>query len=103
MKFTNQRTLAAALLIGMGMGNALAQKAEILEYKPLETAIKAGLKPITNSKKVPVIAWGADVATRLAAMDGTLPGTELYREDNFPVQVSNCLGGSSPYLRGTCR
>lgn len=101
MKFTQQRTLAAALCIGMGMGTCLAQKVEILEYKPLDTAIKAGLKPVTNSKKVPVIAWGADVATRLAAMDGTLPGTELYREDNFPVQVTNCLGGSSPYLRGT--
>jgi hypothetical protein len=87
--------------MGLGMGTAFAQKAEILEYKPLETTVKVGLKPVTNSKKVPVIAWGADVATRLAAMDGTLAGTELYREDNFPVQVKNCLGGSSPYLRGT--
>lgn len=101
MKFTKQRTLAAALCIGMGMGTCFAQKVEILEYKPLDTAIKAGLKPVTNSKKVPVIAWGADVATQLAAMDGTLPGRELYREDNFPAQVTNCLGGSSPYLRGT--
>jgi len=83
------------------MGTAFAQKAEILEYKPLETAIKSGIKPVSNDKKIPVIAWGADVATKLATYSGALAGAELYREDNFPVQVSNCLSGNSPYLRGT--
>ncbi len=101
MKITSFRSLAAVLIIGLGAEPALAQKAEVLDYKPLEAAIKASLQPVSNDKKIPVIAWGADVATRLAALDGTLPGIELYREDNFPVQVKNCLGGSSPYLRGT--
>lgn len=80
---------------------SFAQKADILPYKPLETVTKSRLKPVSNDKKIPVIAWGADVATQLAVMDGILPDSKLYREDNFPAQVDNCLNGSSPYLRGT--
>lgn len=98
---TPQKAIAAALLSALLSTQAFSQKADILEYKALETTLKAGLKPITNDKKIPVIAWGADVATQLAASDGTLPGIQLYREDNFPAQVENCLSGSSPYLRGT--
>ena len=101
MKANIQTSTVAALMLGLSMGSGLAQKAEILEYKPLETAVKTALKPVSNDRKIPVIAWGADVATKLATYSGALAGSELYREDNFPVQVTNCLGGSSPYLRGT--
>lgn len=101
MNTSMHTALAAAMVIGLSATSGLAQNAQTLSYKPLETAVKSGLKPVSNDKKVPVIAWGADVATQLAVTNGLLPGTELYREDNFPAQVSNCLGGSSPYLRGT--
>ena len=101
MKHSLQKSFIAVFAMGLGSMAAHAQKAEILEYKPLHTAVKSGIKPVSNDKRIPVIAWGADVATQLAATDGTLPGIELYREDNFPVQVSNCLAGGSPYLRGT--
>lgn len=91
--------LAGALLVGAVP--ALAQKANLVSYEPLEKTAKAALKPVSDDKSVPVIAWGADVATQLAVTDGGLSGSKLYREDNFPKQVANCLGGRSPYLRGT--
>ena len=101
MKYSKLSAIASVLILGLTNLTGFAQNAEILPYKPLESAVKSGLKPVSNDKKIPVIAWGADVATQLAMMDKTLPGIELYREDNFPIQVGNCLNGNSPYLRGT--
>ena len=101
MKTLPQRLLVIAMLTGLTPSESNAQRAEVLEYKPLEATVKAGIKPVSNDKKIPVIAWGADVATKLAVTTGSLVGFELYREDNFPTQVADCLGGSSPYLRGT--
>jgi hypothetical protein len=80
---------------------AHAQKVDLLTYKPLADAAKAPLKQVTDDRTVPVIAWGADVATQLAVTNGSLSGVKLVREDNFPKQVVSCLGGKSAYLRGT--
>ncbi|MGD9417615.1 MAG: hypothetical protein Q7R22_001645 [Verrucomicrobiota bacterium JB025] len=99
IRFSTLPTVAAALLLSAIPG--LSQNAEILTYKPLGSSATSTLKAVKNDKNVPVIAWGADVATQLAVTDGTLPGVKLYREDNFPAQVDNCLNGNSPYLRGT--
>ncbi len=101
METTPRRSLITAITLALCLGNAQAQEADFLSYQPLEAVTETSLKPVSDSNKVPVIAWGADVATQLAVMDGTLPDVELYREDNFPAQVKNCLNGSSPYLRGT--
>ncbi|BCX48427.1 hypothetical protein HAHE_23350 [Haloferula helveola] len=101
MKTPKLALLAASLFASAIPMTATAQKADLLTYKPLEASAPKSLKPVTNDKKVPVIAWGADVATQLATSNGTLAGVSLYREDNFPVQVTNCLNGNSPYLRGT--
>ncbi len=90
-----------SLLLGLSTAVSPAQKAELVEYRPLESSIKSALTPIANDKRLPVIAWGADVATQLAVSKDILPGFEIYREDNFPSQVTNCLRGESPYLRGT--
>ncbi|MBB5353207.1 ABC-type nitrate/sulfonate/bicarbonate transport system substrate-binding protein [Haloferula luteola] len=92
--------VALLALLG-GVATLSAQQAEILTYKPLAEAVPARLKPVGDAHQIPVIAWGADVATQLAAMEGWLPGAKLEREDNFPKQVEACLSGESPYLRGT--
>ena len=81
--------------------SAFAQKAELLTYKPLSGSVNAPLKPVSDENTVPVIAWGADVATQLAVQNKLLPKAKLVREDNFPNQVASCLSGKSPYLRGT--
>lgn len=101
MKSLYRRSSIAILSVALSLSVSKAQNASLLPYKPLEAIADADLQPVTNDNKVPVIAWGADVATKLAVMDGTLPNIELYREDNFPAQVKNCLNGTSPYLRGT--
>ena len=96
-----QRLAILAGSLALGTSPLAAQNAEILSYEPLEKGISAKLSPVSDDKKVPVIAWGADIATKVAVEKGDLKGFSLYREDNFPKQVDNCLKGSSPYLRGT--
>ena len=93
--------IVGASFLALGLNSALAQKADVLKYRPLDEVVSGKAQTVTNDKKLPVIAWGADVATQLAVSEKILPSVELYREDNFPVQVTNCLKGSSPYLRGT--
>jgi ABC-type nitrate/sulfonate/bicarbonate transport system substrate-binding protein len=99
MKSSNRLHIPCLLLATLL--SAHAEKAELLTYKPLADAAKAPLKQVTDDRTVPVIAWGADVATQLAVSNGSLAGVKLVREDNFPKQVTSCLGGKSPYLRGT--
>ncbi len=95
-----KQALVPTLLLSMLLSSR-AEKAELLTYKPLSDAAKAPLRQVTDDRTVPVIAWGADVATQLAVTNGSLSGVKLAREDNFPKQVASCLGGKSPYLRGT--
>ena len=101
MKQTMRNLIVGASFLALGLNSALAQKADVLKYRPLDEVVSGKAQTVTNDKKLPVIAWGADVATQLAVSEKILPSVELYREDNFPVQVTNCLKGSSPYLRGT--
>ena len=68
--------------------------------------------PTTAESKVPLIAWGGDIATIHAnggarkTQAGSLFGgkglkLELYREDNFVRQLEGYLSCQSPFLRGT--
>ena len=100
MKQTMRNFIVGSLL-ALGLNSALAQKAEILKYRPLDELVSGKAQAVASDNKLPVIAWGADVATQLAVSENILPSVKLYREDNFPIQVGNCIKGSSPYLRGT--
>ena len=80
---------------------------EYLIAKPLSQVVKGQVKSIrmSGTVKVPLITWGGDVATILTEMEGLFEkqglSVSLFREDNFAKQVEMCLGGETPYLRGT--
>ncbi len=86
---------------------ASAQNINYLTAKPLSTAVTASLRNVSTSStvKVPIITWGGDMATVLAKEEGLFAkqglNVSLFREDNFTKQVSKCLSGETPYLRGT--
>jgi len=81
---------------------------------PFSTDIDIDAQGYSNTGliKVPLITWGADLIT-IYANGGTLRTSkgslfhqyglniELYREDDFQLQVNNYIKGESPYLRGT--
>ena len=82
----------------------------VVDYQNVKTmsqVVSATVKPFTASGPIPVpiITWGADVATILTKQEGyfSQEGTDvsLFKEDNFVKQVEACLSGRTPYIRGT--
>lgn len=80
--------------------------AELLQKQSAVGSVKAGVT------ELPIISWGADIATIAANGNGvsTTPNSlfaqagldfKLVREDVFARQVEKYLSGKTPYLRGT--
>ena len=100
------------MLIFAGAADA---KVSYVDMVPLTKVIKTTAKDCRpmNTWKVPVIAWGGDIHTSLANGNATktvagsvfaehkLPPIELYRQDDFIVQVTSFLNCDTPFLRGT--
>src|SRR3989344_8717004 len=91
-----------------------AQAAKYLEQKPLADVIKTSVRDCgpTAGNNLPVIAWGADIATSFANGNAkrTAAGSifaerkldvTLYRQDDFKQQVEDFLACKTPFLRGT--
>ncbi len=85
-----------------------------IDAPPLSEAIsqRAGTVERSDTVVLPLITWGADIATIHANGDDlvTQPGSlfaqaglkfRLQRQDDFKKQVSDFIAGKSPYLRGT--
>src|SRR3989344_3042179 len=101
--------VASALPLGPS-----AQAARYMEAKPLAEVIKSPVQACGPGagNRLPVIAWGADIATSLANGNAkrTAPGSifaertldvTLYRQDDFKKQVEDYLACKTPFLRGT--
>jgi ABC-type nitrate/sulfonate/bicarbonate transport system substrate-binding protein/outer membrane protein OmpA-like peptidoglycan-associated protein len=80
---------------------------ELLTPRPISQVVTRGAGSVRTSGtlEVPLITWGGDVAT-IYALDSGLFKEEgldvsLFLENNFVKQVEACLGGRTPYLRGT--
>lgn len=105
----NLKIFSLFCLVGLllTLQTAFAQQIEYLTAKPLSQVVKGQVKSVKASRtvKFPLITWGGDVATIVAEMDGIFKqeglSVTLFREDNFAKQVEMCLGGETPYLRGT--
>lgn len=80
--------------------------AELLQKQSAVSAVKAG------GTELPIISWGADIATIYANGNGTstTPNSlfaqagldfKLVREDVFARQIEKYMSGKTPYLRGT--
>lgn len=90
-----------------------AQALDYVSLEPLSRTVTAPVKDCRDGKlEVPLIAWGADIATIHA--NGNAPTTRpgslfaakglsltLYRQDDFARQVADYRQCRSPFLRGT--
>ena len=104
------RLLCALIMFG---SVSAAAAVEYIQPKPLQDVIKTPVAAIkANQQELPVISWGADIATIYA--NGNSQHTaakslfaasgldfKLVREDSFTTQLSHYLSGQTPYLRGT--
>lgn len=99
--------LISVLSFIFSVSGAYALDVQYIEAKPLTKVITVEQKPYKPSGKlkIPLITWGGDVATIMAYEDGIFKDegleVELFLENNFPKQVSQCISGQTPYLRGT--
>jgi len=100
---------ATSLLVSMAVSAV-----DYVSLKPLSQVVTTGVQSCNAPTKlrVPVIAWGGDIATSHANGDSkrTTPGSlmananldvELYRQDDFALQVADYLACKTPFLRGT--
>jgi len=101
--------VAASLLVSVA-----ANAVDYVSLKPLSQVVTTGAQSCSASSqlKVPVIAWGGDIATSHANGDhkrtaaGSLLANanldiELYRQDDFALQVADYMACKTPFLRGT--
>jgi outer membrane protein OmpA-like peptidoglycan-associated protein/ABC-type nitrate/sulfonate/bicarbonate transport system substrate-binding protein len=92
-------------VIALG-ATAQAQKIVELQAKPLSQNVTPKLSPVKPGKwKVPVITWGGDVATIVAAQENIFSSeglqVELIAENDFAKQVQMALNGEIIAVRGT--
>jgi ABC-type nitrate/sulfonate/bicarbonate transport system substrate-binding protein/outer membrane protein OmpA-like peptidoglycan-associated protein len=100
------------LLSVLGVGTAMA--AQYVPSPPLSQVLTTPVGAVKSSAEwsVPIITWGADIATIQA--NGGTPVTDaasifaqkqlrvrLVRQDDFKKQVEAYLKGDTPFLRGT--
>ncbi len=111
MKTQIQRVIAGILLVVVA---PLLQAVEYIQPAPIANLLKD--KPVGNVRTgnldLPIISWGADIAT-IAANGNAVSTTsdslfgvaglnfKLVREDVFTQQLEKYLSGQTPYLRGT--
>jgi len=96
-----------ALMTGIFASMPLAAQAiDYQQGKPLKNAVTTKARPVkSGTLKIPMITWGGDIATIYTDQkdlfkDEGLKVT-LAVENNFTKQVSQCLAGETPFLRGT--
>lgn len=104
--FAPIRLLVALILTVSFVGSAWAQRVEPVPAKPLDQVVTAKKGPVASGKlRVPTITWGGDVATVLAHDSGAFRAAgldvELYCENDFAKAVGDCIGGKTPFVRGT--
>lgn len=98
----------------VGATFAVGAAPDFIESPPLADVINTPVGAVSDSGalQLPIITWGADIATIHANGDSavTAPGSvfddvglkiELKRQDSFKNQVEAYLRGDSPFLRGT--
>ena len=102
--------LVALLLVSSQVFSAV----RYMNPQPLTDIISTSVRDcsVTSLKRVPTIAWGADIATSLAngnavqTASGSIFADKglslvLYRQDDFARQVEDYLSCKTPLLRGT--
>ncbi len=107
--FTFAVGAATSLLVSLA-----ATAVDYVLLKPLSEVVTTSAQSCSASSnlRVPVIAWGGDIATSHANGDskrtsrGSLMANanldlELYRQDDFAKQVSDYMACRTPFLRGT--
>ena len=102
----NFKILASFLVLVLTMNISLAQSVKYVSPKPLKSVINQSLQPVKSGVlTIPMITWGGDIATIYTQSSGLFKQNgltvKLDKEDNFKKQVTNCLAGKTPYLRGT--
>lgn len=102
----NFKILSSSLVLILLMNFSFAQGVKYLTPKPLKSVITQSLQPVkSGTTMVPLITWGGDIATIYTQSSGLFKqnglSIKLNKEDNFKKQVTNCLAGKTPYLRGT--
>jgi ABC-type nitrate/sulfonate/bicarbonate transport system substrate-binding protein/outer membrane protein OmpA-like peptidoglycan-associated protein len=104
----------AFALVALSLAVDAAAKPRYVESPPLDKVVTTPVGEVAGGStlQVPIITWGADIATILANgnAERTAKGSDfaakgldlsLVREDKFPQQLASYLSGKSPYLRGT--
>ncbi len=99
-------TVAIAIAATARSGAWAAGKISPVDPKPLTAVVHGKIQPLQPGPlQVPVITWGGDVATVLAAQDGMFQAegldVKLFAENDFAKQVQDFIGGKTPFLRGT--
>ncbi len=83
-----------------------AANQDVLRVQPLTDVVSQRARSVkSGTLQVPLITWGGDVATVYTADSGLFNAeglkVSLFVENNFAQQVTGCLEGKTPYLRGT--
>jgi ABC-type nitrate/sulfonate/bicarbonate transport system substrate-binding protein/outer membrane protein OmpA-like peptidoglycan-associated protein len=102
------RTSVAIIALAILTSSAFAQqtKVQYLDVKPLRDVVTTRLQPVKSGEvRVPLITWGGDIATILAAEEGIFKEegipVKLFTENDFAKQVQACINGETPFVRGT--
>ena len=110
MKTDYSKLLAGVFLCLAAMS---AWSIEYITPKPLAETLKGSVASVKNGTlELPIISWGADIATIHANGNGVSTAPEslfgqagldfkLVREDVFARQLEKYMAGTTPYLRGT--
>ncbi|MGB0748330.1 MAG: ABC transporter substrate-binding protein [Magnetospiraceae bacterium] len=110
LRWLSPTVFAGVVMVAAGPALAI----DYMDSQPLTQIVDPTVQDCAGGKtlKVPVIAWGGDIATSLANGNArrTAPGSlfgkagldvELYRQDDFAAQVNDFLACRTPFLRGT--
>lgn len=98
--------LFALLMLSTSVDVAQAQ-VDALTAERLVEGVTVGTRPVASTGEIllPLITWGGDIATIYTHTQGIFAqeglNVKLQREDKFKSQVEACIGGVTPYLRGT--
>ncbi len=97
----NKKTVLLIVALLMLAAPLLAAQHDRLTPKPMEERVAARSQNIRSGMHtLPLITWGADIATVAADMQGYFKSAgvevKLVREDVFSEQVRNCLAGETP-------
>jgi ABC-type nitrate/sulfonate/bicarbonate transport system substrate-binding protein/outer membrane protein OmpA-like peptidoglycan-associated protein len=105
--------MGAGVIICLAISVPEARAVDYMTPEPMAELVKASVRDCGPGElRIPVIAWGGDIATSLANGDAdrTAPNSilgkagldvTLYRQDDFAKQVEDYLTCKTPFLRGT--